>query len=141
MNGMEQTDFQLMVEAIDHMKITRRQKDFVRAAMQCAIEYACMKRATAKKVSHPVEIPADRLRGVAQTPDYKTCFFDTLKMLHEALDTLDAIDAECILPPQLQDFVDAALVHRSSIAPQPPASAQTGRTWDAAMAERSRPRR
>lgn len=58
MNGMDEaqalinehmrtakTDFQLMVEAIDHMKITPRQKDFVRAAMQCAIEYACMKRA------------------------------------------------------------------------------------------------
>lgn len=40
-----QTDFQLMVEAIDHMKITPKQKEFVRAAMRTAIEYACMKRA------------------------------------------------------------------------------------------------
>ena len=44
-NPPSQTDLQLMVEAIDHMKITPKQKEFVRAAMRTAIEYATMKRA------------------------------------------------------------------------------------------------
>lgn len=39
------TDYQLMVDAIDHMKITPKQKEFVRAAMRAAIEYACMVKA------------------------------------------------------------------------------------------------
>jgi hypothetical protein len=55
--------------------------------------------------------------SVAQTPDYKACFFDTLKMLHEALDTIEAIDSECQLPGQIKDLVDAALAHREGAAP------------------------
>ena len=40
-----QSDYLLMVESIDHMKITPKQKEFVRAAMRCAIEYVAMKKA------------------------------------------------------------------------------------------------
>jgi hypothetical protein len=57
----------------------------------------------------------DCLDGLAQSqqePDYKSCFFDTLKMLHEALDVIEDIDSECLLPPQLQDLVDVALAPR-----------------------------
>ncbi|MDE2471850.1 MAG: hypothetical protein KGL35_24780 [Bradyrhizobium sp.] len=47
-------------------------------------------------------------------PDYKACFFDTLKMLHEALDVIEGFDTECLLPGQLKDLADAALVHRDA---------------------------
>ena len=35
-----------------------------------------------------------------------------LKQLHEALDVIEAIDSECLLPPQLKDLVDAVLAPR-----------------------------
>lgn len=37
--------YPLLLESIDHMKLTPSKKDFARAVMAAAIEYACMRQA------------------------------------------------------------------------------------------------
>jgi len=49
-------------------------------------------------------------------PDWKFACLTALKQLHEALDVIEAIDSECLLPPQLKDLVDEALAHRNGAA-------------------------
>ncbi len=44
--------------------------------------------------------------------DWKLNCLSALKLLHEALDVIEAIDSECLLPGQLKDMVDIALAPR-----------------------------
>lgn len=44
--------------------------------------------------------------------DWKSNCLCALKLLHEALDVIEAIDSECLLPGQLKEMVDAALAPR-----------------------------
>lgn len=66
------------------------------------------------------EADLERFRAQPQeVPNYKVCFFDTLKMLHEALDVIEAIDSECLIPGHLKDLADAALVYRNATSALP----------------------
>lgn len=47
-------------------------------------------------------------------PDWKSHCLAALRQLHEALDVIEAIDSECLLPGQLKDMVDAVLAPRRS---------------------------
>lgn len=41
----DQKIYPLLVESIDHMKLTPSKKEFARAVLRSAIEYACMRQA------------------------------------------------------------------------------------------------
>lgn len=51
---------------------------------------------------------------MSDEPDWKLAWAETNKLLHEALDVIEAIDSECLLPGQLKDMVDAVLAPRRS---------------------------
>lgn len=53
--------------------------------------------------------------------DWKLHCLTAIKQLHEALDVIEAIDSECLLPGQLKDMVDAVLAPRreGEAAPSP----------------------
>jgi hypothetical protein len=46
--------------------------------------------------------------------DWKSHCLAALQQLHEALDVIETIESECLLPPQLQDMVDVVLAPRLS---------------------------
>jgi hypothetical protein len=45
MKPKRQKIFQLLVESLDHMDLTPSKKDFARAVLRAAVEYACMRQA------------------------------------------------------------------------------------------------
>ena len=45
--------YPLLVESLDHMKLTPSKKEFARAVLRAAIEYACARQAGFKFVPNP----------------------------------------------------------------------------------------